>query len=109
MDRAVAFCALARWRGFNVVSEPTSFMPIMFLGQVFGPTLAAFVMTGIAEGKPGVHRLIRRIVDWHVGIQWYLFVLIGIPAIMTLGTIVLPGFCRKLSHLRIRCPHWSFI
>lgn len=26
-----------------------------------------------------------------MGIQWYLVVLIAIPAIMTLGTIVLPG------------------
>jgi len=69
----------------------TSFMPIMFLGQVFGPTLAAFVMTGITEGKPGLHRFIGRIIEWRVGFQWYLFVLIAIPAIMTLGTIVLPG------------------
>jgi membrane protease YdiL (CAAX protease family) len=28
--------------------------------------------------------------QWRVGIQWYLFVLIGIPAIMSFGTIVLP-------------------
>ena len=71
--------------------SPTSFMRIMFLGQVFGPTLAAFVMTGITEGKPGLNRFIRRIVEWRVGFQWYLFVLVAIPAIMTLGTIVLPG------------------
>ena len=44
--------------------SPTSFMPIMFLGQVFGPTLAAFVMTGITEGKPGLHCFVLRIVDW---------------------------------------------
>ena len=47
-------------------------------------------MTCVTEGKAGLRRFIRRIVRWRVGIQWYLFVLIGIPAIMTLGTIVLP-------------------
>ena len=47
-------------------------------------------MTSVTEGKAGLRRFIRRIVRWRVGIQWHLFVLIGIPAIMTLGTIVLP-------------------
>ena len=71
--------------------SPMSFMAIMFLGQVTGPTLAAFVMTGVTEGKAGLRRLIGRIFEWRVGIQWYVFVLIGIPAIMSLGTLVLPG------------------
>jgi membrane protease YdiL (CAAX protease family) len=71
--------------------SPMSFMAIMFLGQISGPTLAAFVMTGVTEGKAGLRRLIGRIFEWRVGIKWYLFVLIGIPAIMSLGTIVLPG------------------
>jgi membrane protease YdiL (CAAX protease family) len=71
--------------------SPMTFMAIMCLGQVFGPTLAAFVMTGVTEGKAGLRHFIGRIFEWRVGIQWYLFVLIGIPAIMSLGTIVLPG------------------
>jgi membrane protease YdiL (CAAX protease family) len=66
-------------------------MLIMFLGQVLGPTLAAFVMTAVMEGKPGLRRFLRRIIEWRVGIHWYLLVLVGIPAIMTFGTIVLPG------------------
>jgi membrane protease YdiL (CAAX protease family) len=70
--------------------SPMSYMITIFVGQIFGPTLAAFVMTSVTEGKAGLRRFIRRIVRWHVGIQGYLFVLIGIPAIMTLGTIVLP-------------------
>src|SRR5215208_4500983 len=58
---------------------------------IIGPTLSAFVMTGVTEGREGVARLLRRIVLWRVGIGWYLFVLVGIPAITVLSTVVLPG------------------
>lgn len=50
-------------------------------GLVLGPTLSAFVVTGAAEGRDGVRRLLRRIVRWRVRPRWYLFVLAGIPAI----------------------------
>jgi uncharacterized protein len=58
---------------------------------LLGPTLSAFVMTGATEGRGGVRRLLRRIVLWRVGFGWYLFVLLGIPAIIVLSTVVLPG------------------
>src|ERR687890_2711823 len=56
-----------------------------------GPFLAAFIMTGATEGREGVGRSLRRFVLWRVGLGWYLFVLIGIPAILVLSVIVLPG------------------
>ena len=58
-------------------------------GLVLGPTLAAFVVTGMAEGREGVRRLLRRIVLWRVGLRWYLFVLAAIPAIALLSAVVL--------------------
>src|SRR5918998_650070 len=57
---------------------------------LLGPTLSAFIMTGITEGRAGVRRLLRRIVLWRVGLRWYLFALIGIPVVMALGTVILP-------------------
>lgn len=60
-------------------------------GLVLGPTLAAFVVTGKAEGREGVRRLLRRIVQWRVGLRWYLFALAGIPAIALLSAVVMPG------------------
>jgi membrane protease YdiL (CAAX protease family) len=56
-----------------------------------GPFLAALLMAGIRERRAGIGRLLRRIVRWQVGLRWYLFVLVGIPAIIVLGAIVLPG------------------
>src|SRR5919202_2399631 len=58
---------------------------------LLGPCLSGFVMTGVTEGREGIRRLLHRIVLWRVGLRWYLFNLIGIPAVMALGMIILPG------------------
>jgi membrane protease YdiL (CAAX protease family) len=58
---------------------------------IVGPTLSAFIMSGVTGGREGVRRLARRIVLWRVGFGWYLFVLLGIPAIILLSTVVVPG------------------
>ncbi len=66
---------------------------------LLGPTLSAFIMTGITEGRAGIRRLLRRIVLWRVGFRWYLFALIGIPVVMALGTVILPGGLASLLAL----------
>jgi len=57
----------------------------------FGPSLSAFIMSGVTEGRAGIVRLLRQLVMWRVGLRWYLFALVGIPAIMVLSVIFLPG------------------
>jgi uncharacterized protein len=64
---------------------------ISFVIKSFGPFLAAYIMTGITEGKEGVLRLRRSIVQWHAGWKWYGFILLGIPALVLLGISTLPG------------------
>lgn len=56
-----------------------------------GPFLAAFVMTGIIEGKEGVRRLQQRIKQKHAGWGWYVLILLGIPALILIGIIIQPG------------------
>ena len=70
---------------------PASFLVIIGLGAFTGPTVAAFAVTALTEGRAGVDRLLERIVQWRVGLVWYLFVFLGLPAIETLGTIAMPG------------------
>ena len=48
-------------------------------------------MTGLLEGDSGLGRLLHRFAFWRVGLQWYLFVLLGVPALCLLGIVVLPG------------------
>jgi uncharacterized protein len=59
--------------------------------SLLGPSVAAFIVTGATEGGAGIGRLLRRIVRWRVGLRWYLFVLVGLPAVMVLGTLLRPG------------------
>jgi membrane protease YdiL (CAAX protease family) len=78
-------------QGILPFSLPHSAVAIGIIAATFGPTVAAFTVTGMIEGKTGVVRLLRRYVQWRVGILWYLVVLVGIPIVIVLGTIVIPG------------------
>lgn len=56
-----------------------------------GPALAAILMTGLLEGKAGVSRLLRRVIQWREGVAWYAFILLAIPAFFLLGVLLMPG------------------
>lgn len=66
-------------------------MPWLIPVPIVGPTLAAFIMTGLMEGKAGMARLLRRYLLWRVGWQWYLLVLIGPPVLILLSFLAYPG------------------
>lgn len=61
------------------------------LNPFVGPTLAAIVLLRVTEGRAGVLRLRHSLLQWRVGWQWYLFILLGIPALYVLGVVFLPG------------------
>jgi membrane protease YdiL (CAAX protease family) len=48
-------------------------------------------MTDIIEGRAGLLRLRDRLKQRRAGWQWYLFILVGIPALLLLGIIIQPG------------------
>jgi hypothetical protein len=45
----------------------------LFVG--YGLALASLIMTGLTEGRAGVHALLRGFLIWRVGVQWYLLIL----------------------------------
>ena len=78
--------------GVLPVTLPKPLLLVCIAGATFaGPTLAAFVMTGLTEGKAGIRHLLSRYVLWRVQFRWYLFVLLCIPAVEVLGAIAVPG------------------
>src|SRR5947209_5763838 len=77
--------------GLGVFSFTLPTLPFLMLGALAGPTLAAFVVTASQRGKVGVWQLLRRYVQWRVGIQWYLLVLIVQPLVILLGLSVWLG------------------
>lgn len=64
---------------------------IVFVLKSFGPFAAAYMMTSILEGKEGLTRLRKSIKQRQAGWQWYLFILLGIPALFLVGIILQPG------------------
>jgi membrane protease YdiL (CAAX protease family) len=60
-------------------------------GAYLGPLLSGLLMTAVLEGKPGVGRLLRRVVQWRVGWLWYPLILCGIPIVIVAGFLALPG------------------
>jgi membrane protease YdiL (CAAX protease family) len=64
---------------------------ILDLGFTLGPTLAAFLMTAVLQGRGGILQLLRRYMLWRVGLLWYLLVLLGVPVLMLIAVLPLPG------------------
>jgi len=54
----------------------------------FGPFLAALIVLAVTEGKRGVMGLLRRMVRWRVGPQWYAVALL-LPIVVTLTAAAL--------------------
>jgi membrane protease YdiL (CAAX protease family) len=79
-------------------------LPWAVPAPLMGPTLSAFFMTALTQGKPGVFRLLRRCVLWQVPLRWYLLALLGIPALLLFNLLVLPG---AVAALRIPAPAFA--
>jgi membrane protease YdiL (CAAX protease family) len=79
-------------RAFGLITLPEPLLLILFLLSTFmGPAPAAFIVTGITDGKDGVKQLLRRMVQWRIGIGWYLLVIIGYPLVFLIGLLVALG------------------
>jgi membrane protease YdiL (CAAX protease family) len=61
--------------------------PLFLLG-VFSPSLVALALTARADGRAGILALLRRIVEWPVGVRWYAFA-VGYLAAIKLAAALL--------------------
>lgn len=72
---------------------------LLFRIAGFGPACAALILTGITAGKQGVRALLGGLLQWRVGLRWYLVVFFSfwlfIPAALALNVLLggtLPGY-----------------
>ncbi len=73
-------------RGFGVLALPDALLLVFFLVATFaGPLGAALIVTGITEGRAGVRLLLRRFVQWRVGLLWYLIPILGYPLLFVVA------------------------
>ena len=59
---------------------------IFALLALFGPALAAIIVTWLIEGRAGVKALLRRVGLWRVSLRWYV-VAIGLPVMVALAAL----------------------
>jgi membrane protease YdiL (CAAX protease family) len=82
----VLACALSWWPWilYSVGLSPTPIVGV-------GPFLAALLVLAVTEGKSGVVGLLRRMVRWRVGLQWYAVALL-LPIVVILAAAALNVF-----------------
>jgi membrane protease YdiL (CAAX protease family) len=51
-------------------------------GAYLGPIAAAFLVTAVTEGRPGLKRWASRLWRWRVGGRWYALALVGVPVVV---------------------------
>ncbi|MER6004042.1 CPBP family glutamic-type intramembrane protease [Nonomuraea angiospora] len=66
-------------------------VPWMFAAPFLGPFLAAVVVTAATDGRAGVQALLGDLLRFHAGLRWYLLVMIGVPALLMVCVLPLPG------------------
>ena len=76
---------------YGVISLSDDVVRLLAIAGLLGPILSGFIMTAVTEGRPGIARLLRRMVCWRVGIRWYVFALVGLPVTMVLATFIRPS------------------
>ena len=64
---------------------------VRVVGTILGVGLAAFVVTGAADGWSGVADLARRALRWRVPVRWYAITLLGVPVAATVVAIAVYG------------------
>jgi membrane protease YdiL (CAAX protease family) len=60
-------------------------------GAYLGPLTAAFVVTAVADGRPGLRRWVGRLWRWRVRWTWYAVALLGVPAALFVTGYVFSG------------------
>ncbi|HZQ06884.1 MAG TPA: hypothetical protein VFD70_09925 [Anaerolineae bacterium] len=55
---------------------------VFALLAVFGPAVAALIVTGLTEGRAGIKELLRYVVQWRVGFVWYV-IAIALPFLVS--------------------------
>jgi membrane protease YdiL (CAAX protease family) len=81
---------LALSSGFNLFPMPDIAFILLFIFSIYlGPFLGALIVTRATEGSTGIRQLLKRAVQWRVGVRWYLaaifsFLLIWLAAFSVL-------------------------
>ena len=67
---------------YALASPQPAMIPFNFsLFAAWGPSLAALLLITFSEGKPGLLRLLQRLIQWRIGGRWLLFAVFFEPVL----------------------------
>jgi membrane protease YdiL (CAAX protease family) len=98
------FSFVLTWGYFWLIWAPLRLTDSLIALGGFGPAVSAFLVLALSSGKPGVLSLLRSIVHWRVGANWYLVALLGLPVLNFLAFLVVPGVLADLVAPDLRLP-----
>jgi membrane protease YdiL (CAAX protease family) len=67
-------------------------LPLLYTMMLIGPGAAGILLTGLVNGKAGFQKLKTRLLNWRVGIRWYVLALLTAPILACLILIILSLF-----------------
>lgn len=76
---------------FELISADSPALGLVNQVAAFGPALAALIVLTNTQGRRGLGPWLRSLVQWRVGVHWYLFALFGIPLFALLGESLVHG------------------
>ena len=98
------FSFVLTWGYFWLIWAPLRLPDSLIALGGFGPAASAFLVLALSSGKRGVLSLLRSIVHWRVGVNWYLVALLGLPVLNFLAFLVVPGVLADLVAPDLRFP-----
>ncbi|SDQ85974.1 CAAX protease self-immunity [Curtobacterium sp. UNCCL20] len=60
-------------------------------GALLGPLGGAFLVTALADGRPGLRAWVGRLLRWRVAWYWYALALVGVPAMIVVTGLLFAG------------------
>lgn len=73
----------------------------MLPGAFLGPIFAAFLVTAITDGRPGLKEWLGRFRRWRVSPVWYVSVIGGVPLVLTAVAVLLAGSTHPIQPLTL--------
>lgn len=71
---------------YPVIGGSTQLLGVL-PGAYVGPLSAAFLLTALIDGRPGLRRWVGRVMKWKVNWRWYVGVIVGVPAAIVICTL----------------------
>ena len=90
---------------FTLYHIEESLVLLLLMASVFlGPLASALIVTDITEGRAGLKAFLRRIVQFRLGVGWYLLVIIGYPLMYLIAFLPVLGL-ERYTNLAQNMPH----